>query len=308
MDLIVRGTGAAGSVGLCLAALVCCGPKLERGTYTATLDGDFVEIHVKTPPTAAPPHPVVISFLGEHAALLRAGFAVATFRLHWERLRGVLVPPPDLPAAPEKRPDGPVGAWLLASPSPKFVGRRYFGLIAAQVAAVRRVVDHLTTLDVVDGSRVGIAGSSTNGFASLEATATDPRIAAAVVVAACGDYHRFLERSSLAMRGAPLDLDPTYSRELRTREPASHPERLTHAAVLMLNGTADAAVPVVCAEETAATLRAAYEQAAAAERFRLVLVEGAGHAQLGSRVGDESIAWFGRWLGKVPSDENPNGE
>lgn len=259
------------------------------------------------PQTAAPPHPAIISLFGEHEPLLHAGFAVVTFRIDWERLRGLAAPAPEpLPSPPARAGTGSVGVWLLASPSPKTVGQRYFGLIAAQVAAVRRVVDHLTTLDGIDSARLGIAGSSTNGFVSLEATAADPRIAAAVAIAACGDYHRFLERSSLAMHGAPLDLDPVYSRALRAREPATHPERLTHAAVLMVNGTADEAVPVVCAEETAAMLRTAYARSAAPERFRLVLVDGAGHAQLGPRARDESLAWFGRWLGGVLRDGNPS--
>jgi dienelactone hydrolase len=267
-----------------------------------TLDGGFLEIHVATPDVGAPPYPAIVSFLGDHEALRGAGFAVATFRLHWERLRGLHAAPP-LPAAPAPSADtgGPVGVWLLASPSPRTVGQRYLGLIAAYVAAVRRVVDHLTTLDLVDASRLGVVGSSTNGFVSLEATAADARIAAAVAVAACGDYHVFLQRSSLAMHGAPLDLDPAYSRDLRAREPATHPERLTHAAILMLNGSADEAVPLACAEETAARLHAAYRRAAVPERFRLVVVEGAAHAALGARARDESVAWFGRWLGGVPS-------
>ena len=288
---------------LWLVALGGCGPTAQRPDHGAALDGGFLEVHLATPSTADPPHPTIISLLGEHEALLSASFAVATFRMHWERLRGLGASAADpFPSAPAPAANESVGVWLLASPSPRTVGQRYFGLIAAQVAAVRRVVDHLATLDVVDSARLGIAGSSTNGFVSLEATAADPRIAAAVVVAACGDYHRFLERSSLAMRGAPLDLDPLYSRGLRAREPASHPERLTHAAVLMLNGTADEAVPVACAEETAAMLRPAYEQAAVPERFRLVVVDGAGHAELGPRARDESLAWFGRWLGGIPRD------
>jgi dienelactone hydrolase len=267
------------------------------------VDGEFLEIHVATPVVGAPPYPAIVSLLGEHETLLRAGFAVATFRLHWERLRGLDAAPPS-PTAPAPSPatGGPVGVWLLASPSPRTVGRRYFGLIAAYVAAVRRVVDHLTTLEGVDASRLGVVGSSTNGFVSLEATAADARIAAAVAVAACGDYHVFLQRSSLAMHGAPLDLDPVYSRDLRAREPATHPERLTHAAVLMLNGSADQAVPLACAEETAQRLHVAYRRAAVSERFRLVVVEGAAHAALGARAREESVAWFGRWLGGVPGN------
>jgi dipeptidyl aminopeptidase/acylaminoacyl peptidase len=242
----------------------------------------------------------VISLLGEREALLHAGFAVATFTVHWEIVRGLAPDPlPAVPAPAGGGPEAPVGVWLLASPSARTVGQRYFGLIAAQVAIVRRVVDHLATLKVIDTTRLGIVGSSTNGFVTLEATAADPRITAAVAVAACGDYHRFLELSSLAMRGAPLDLDPEYGSALRAREPSAHPDRLTHAAVLMVNGAADIAVPAPCARETGDTLRAAYAQAGVPERFRLVLVEGAGHAQLGPVARDESVLWFGRWLQRI---------
>jgi dienelactone hydrolase len=236
----------------------------------------------------------VISLLGERDVLLGAGFAVVTFTVHWELLRG-LAPAP-LPPEPAPAPAPGVGVWLLASPTAGTVGQRYFGLVAAQVKTIRRVLDHLQTSPLVDASRIGIAGSSTNGFAALEATAGDPRIRASAVVAACGDYHRFLELSSLAMRGAPLTLDPSYSHELRMREPIRHPDRLLHAAVLLVNGAADVAVPPACARETADALQRAYTDAGVPERFHFVLVEGAAHSQLGPRARDEAVAWFARWL------------
>jgi alpha-beta hydrolase superfamily lysophospholipase len=239
--------------------------------------------------------------LGEREAFLAAGFAVVTFRVRWELLRGLAPPPPPPPPGP---PAPTVGAWLLASPDARTVGQRYFALIAAETAIVRGVVDHAAASADIDAARLGITGSSTRGFVALEATAADPRLRAAVAVAACGDYHRFLALSSLAMRGAPLDLDPTYDGELREREAASHPERLTHAAVLLVNGADDAAVPAGCARETAARLGPAYARAGVPERFRLVLVEGAGHSQLADRARDESLAWFGRWLRAVPGAGN----
>jgi dienelactone hydrolase len=291
LDLIARAAGPAALV-LLGAILAGCRPSAVPREETAMLDAGFIEVHVERPLGTVPPHPAVVTLLGEREALLAAGFAVVTFTVHWEQLRGQT--PAPLPAAPA--PTGGAGVWLLASPSPRTVGQRYFGLVAAQVKALRRVLDHVSTSRAVDPSRIGIAGSSTNGFAALEATAADRRVRAAVVVAACGDYHRFLELSSLAMRGAPLDLDPGYSNELHAREPARHAERLPHAAVLMINGTADVAVPPACARETAASLGSAYATAGAPEKFRLVLVDGATHNQLGLRTREEGIAWFARWL------------
>jgi hypothetical protein len=64
----------------------------------------------------------------------------------------------------------------------------------------------------------------------------------------------------------------------------------------MINGTADVAVPPACARETAASLGSAYATAGAPEKFRLVLVDGATHNQLGLRTREEGVAWFARWL------------
>jgi alpha-beta hydrolase superfamily lysophospholipase len=97
------------------------------------------------------------------------------------------------------------------------------------------------------------------------------------------------------MDGKPLDLDPDYERWLRENEPIARPERLVQTAILMVNGTDDAAVPSACAVETAGILRTAYARAGMPERFRFVLVPGAGH-NLGSEAGHEVLAWWYRWL------------
>jgi len=98
------------------------------------------------------------------------------------------------------------------------------------------------------------------------------------------------------MNGAPLDLDPTYDKRLREREPIRHPARLTHAAVLLVSGTEDLAIPISCARETARTFASAYRRAGVPERFRFVPVEGAGHNDIGERARGESLAWLQRWL------------
>lgn len=300
MDLIRRAGLALAATALAAAG---CGRAALPAAQTTSLDGGFLELRL-TLPDGSPPFPTVISFLGADEALVGAGFAVATFTLHWEMLRGLAPPPPPPPPAGDApaASDGPMGVWLLASPTPRTVGQPYFGLIAASVRAVGRVVDHLATRADVDAGRLGIAGSSTNGFVALEAAA-DARIRAVVAVAAAGDYLCFLERSGLAMRGAPLALDPAYARELHARQPAEHPERLTHAAVLLVNGAADVAVPAACAERTAAALRPAYERAGVADRFELVLVEGAGHNQLADVARERALAWFGHWL--APDSRRP---
>jgi pimeloyl-ACP methyl ester carboxylesterase len=220
---------------------------------------------------------------------------VVTYRVNWEVLKGLAPPRP-----PEPAPEATVGRWLLASPTPKTVGQGYFSIIETSAGMVRHVVDYLATLPEVDPTRIAIAGTSTTGFTTLEAVAVEPRLAAAVVIAACGDYHRFLHLSSLGMDGAPLDLDPAYDAALRRREPIRHPERLVHVPLLMVNGTDDLAIPVSCARESARVFRAAYARAGVPDRFRWVLVERAGHNDLGERAIMESRSWLQHWLALEP--------
>jgi hypothetical protein len=96
------------------------------------------------------------------------------------------------------------------------------------------------------------------------------------------------------MEGKALDLDPAYARWLDEHDPIRHPERLVHAAVLMVNGKGDKAVPAACAERTAHVLRDAYRRAGAPERFRFELVEGGHVIEDAARWG--ALAWFQHWL------------
>jgi len=282
---------------LCAACLAACArtaapppaPTTPRNVRVVELEHGFVPVRLELPAAPAGPKPAVISLLGENETLLAAGMVVVTYRLDWDRLKGLRPPP-------EPAPTNTVGAWLLASPTPKTVGQGYFGLIAANADAVSTVIDYLGTVPDVDPERIAIGGTSTGGFIALEATAVDARIRAAVIIAACGDFHRFLHLSSLGMNGAPLDLDPTYDKRLREREPIRHPARLTHAAVLLVSGTEDLAIPISCALETARTFASAYRRAGVAERFRFVPVGGAGHNDIGERTRGESLAWLQRWL------------
>src|SRR4029077_19023225 len=98
-------------------------------------------------------------------------------------------------------------------------------------------------------------------FQTLQAASLNRGLRVAVAIAACGDYHTFLRDSSLAMEGKPLTLAPDYDRWLRRIEPARHPERLVHAALLMVNGSTDLPIPLACAERTAWALRPAYAAA-----------------------------------------------
>jgi dienelactone hydrolase len=257
--------------------------------YEATLDNGALLIRVELPLVPAGPKPVVISPIGDPEPYLAAGLGVATYRINWNGGK-VSVPRPGPPPAKT------YGVWLLASPTRERIGQAYFDIIEGTAARVPAVVDYLSGLAEVDPSRLAIMGSSTHGFVALEAIAREPRLTAGIVFATCGDYPCFLHRSSLAMKGEPLALDPAYEVTLRAREAMSHPERLTHAALLMVNGAKDLAVPAPCAIATARALADAYRRAGVPDRFEFVLVEGAGHGDLWPVGMKETHAWIARWL------------
>ncbi|HEV7732169.1 MAG TPA: prolyl oligopeptidase family serine peptidase [Candidatus Binatia bacterium] len=269
------------------------------------LQNGFLKIRVELPDGVTTPVPAVISLLGEGDALRRLGIAVVTYELQWGQLgpkkAAPAGPAPTAPAPAAVAPPPPAartwGKWLLVSPSPDVIGQGYFRLISGNAEVqVPQVLDWLTTLPEIDPTRIGIAGISTNGFKALQATAFDKRLRAAVAIAACGDYHCFLESSSLALnQEEPIDLEPAYEKWLRAREPIRHPKAFVHAAVLMVNGGKDVAVPGACAVETAKVFERAYAAGGVPERFRFVYVEGGGH-DLGDEVRYQTLAWLYRWL------------
>lgn len=261
-------------------------------TREVQLDDDFVTLRLHVPPTAAPRKPVVIVTTGDRTRLLRQGFLVATYRINWE-LRNPQPPPP--PPAEQA-----VGKWVLASPSADVLGQEYLRSIAVRAnEAIPKMIDYLVTVPEVDPTRIGITGSSTNGFVALQAAARDRRIRAAVVLSACGDYHHFLRWSSMGMDGAPLALAPRYDAWLRAQEVVRHPARVVHAAVLMVNRNGDAVIPFGCADRTAAALAPAYRRAGASDRFRFVVIDSDRHG-LDERDATEADAWLDRWLRPEP--------
>jgi dienelactone hydrolase len=262
-------------------------------TREVQLHDDLITIRLHLPPTLEPRKATVISSLGDRETLLREGFLVVTYRINWEMLK----PPPE----PSPRPrENSVGKWVLASPSAAVLGQEYLRTIARTAdEMIPRIVDYLVTVPEVDPTRIGFTGNSTNGFVALEALARDRRLAVGVVLSACGDYHRFLQYSSMGMEGRPLELAPAYTRWLRAREVIGHPGRVVHATLLMVNRDHDPIIPIECADETARVLRRAYDRAGAPERFRYSVLAGEQHG-LDRRDATETVVWLDRWLHPQP--------
>lgn len=276
-------------------------PAVAYDERDFSLAGGFVTGTVRIPAAPPGPKPAILQPIVDEEQLLAHGYVVVRFHTNWQKLAPLVAR--DDAEAPAAEPDEGVGKWMLAAPRPGIVGRGYFALIAGDArTSVPAVMDHLEGIPEIDPRRVAIAGSSTQGFVALEALIQEPRLAAAAVRVACGDYHEFLKSSSLALDDDPrwlvdgrLVLDDDYESQLRQQEPIRFAERFPPRPLLLLNGGEDRAVPVACARETARVLERAYRRRGVSERFRFVLYPEQGH-DLGPDSAREILAWWERWL------------
>ncbi len=256
------------------------------GIRDVQLAGGAIRLQVVVPLSPPGPKPAVIGLPALRDPLLPLGVVWIAYRVDWERLGGP-------PAAPEA---DDAGQLVLASPSADVLGERYLHRIALTAhQVIPQILDYLDTLADVDPERIMIAGEATDGFVALQAVARDERLAGAIVVGACGDYHGFLAGSALGMSGAPLALDRGYDEWIRTQEVVQHPARVVPAALLLVHRTGDDVVPVACADTTARALADAYDAAGAAERFRYVRRDAAGRGT-GDGERDAALEWVRRWL------------
>jgi hypothetical protein len=307
------GSRALALAGVVAVALAGCRTVSDRGrlpltrptshradVLDAVLENGWIQVTVLVPRGHPGPRPVVISPTVPEDSLLDRGIAVARYHTNWEVLAALPRP------TPSPIPEGPqiqVGSWLLTAPRPGIVGQAYFRIITQEAErSIPRVVAFLRTVPQLDPERIAIAGSSTSGFMALQAMAADPDIALGTVRVACGDYRTFLRLSNLGLAGDPrwlpdgdLVLDPEYEEEIRRIEPIRMVDRFPPRPLLLVTGSADAAIPAECARRTAERLASAYAAAGAAERFKFVELTGQGH-----NLGDESnrlaLEWWERWL------------
>jgi len=277
---------------LAMASLSAChGPEVPRylpyRTETYTLAGGTITVETVTANFIRGPKPAVIGSFGARRTLADAGAVVVSFEYDPK------THPDALAAASEA--SGAAGAWMLRSESPAVIGRNYLHSIAARAEALVRVVDLIASRPDVDPTRIAVVGSSTHGFAALQAAVRDHRIGVVVVLLACGDYHAFLRESWLGMKGKPLALDPDYERWIETVELVRHPERLLPTKVLLVGRTGDETIPISCVDATAEALTPVYAGAGYPERFKYIRRDVEGHGvQEAERI--DALAFLYRWI------------
>ncbi len=261
-------------------------PRVER--RAVELENGLIDLELLIPIASRDPKPAVIG-LGDMADdLLDTGMASLTYRIDWGTREGA--PLPMTPFAPG------TGLWLLASPTPGRLGERWARSIASVAdIAIPRIVDYLETLPAVDAERIVVAGTSTGGFVALQALANDERLAGAIAIGACGDYHAFLRDSPLGMAGGELMLDPSYETWLWSQEIVHRLERIVPAPLLLVSRIDDPVVPIACADATASMMTPAYAALGEPDAFRHVRVPGAAHG-LGPEERTAIKAFLTRWL------------
>jgi fermentation-respiration switch protein FrsA (DUF1100 family) len=300
---------------LLIAGVTACASGPSRPVFEErqiSLQRGFITGVLKIPVLPRGPKPAILRPMVSHDLLLARGIVVVQFQTNWQMLASLArpeseleggVPPAAVPGSQAESESPTVGRWLLAAPRAGLVGRDYFNYIAVEASKiVPEVLDHLESVPEVDPRRIAIGGSSTTGFVALEALVQEPRLSAAAIRVACGDYHAFLRESSLALDGEPrwlvdgkLVLDDDYEAGLREREPVRFADRLPPRPLLLLNGALDRAVPVACARETARAFGDAYARHGETDRFRFVLYEDRPH-DLGQDADREILAWWEHWL------------
>lgn len=288
----VLGCGASAATPRAPEPARLTGPVRERQLMVreAQLEGGAIVARLEIPPDPPGRKPAILANLNEATTMANDGVVIVTYKIDWFRLKGG----PPLPPPAEQNT---VGKWVLASPSAARLGEHYLRQIAATATiVVPKVIDYLETVPEVDTSRLAITGASTNGFIALQAIAADQRLRAATVVAACGNYERFLRYSSMGMDGQPLALDPAYATWLESQQVINHPRRVVHAALLMANRVQDALIPISCADETDRVLRRAYAAAGRRDRYRYVRIENTEGHGFGPEEEEQHLAWMRTWL------------
>lgn len=183
---------------------------------------------------------------------------------------------------------------------------------------VWRTVDYLQTRPDVDPSRIGLIGISKGGIETWLAGAADDRIKVAVPAISVQSFRWDLENDqwqgraktiAAAHDAAARDLiEPAVNARVcralwdkvipGMTGPYDCPSMLRLFAgrpLLILNGSEDPNCPIGGARVAFASAEAAYREAGASDKLKILVAEGVGHAVTGKQH-EAALEWFVRWL------------
>lgn len=181
-----------------------------------------------------------------------------------------------------------------------------------------RTLDYLETRGDVDPKRIGMIGISMGGIETWLAGAVDDRVAVAIPAISVQSFRWSLENNqwqgrartiAAAHQAAAKDLgEPAVNARVcralwdkvipGIRDKFDCPSMLRLFAgrpVLIINGDRDPNCPIAGAERAFASAEAAYKEAGASDRLKILVGKGVGHTVTPDQH-RAAIDWFVRWL------------
>jgi dienelactone hydrolase len=248
-----------------------------KGANGEAVPGIFV-----TPGAAAGPKPTVLILHGLGGSKEQMYLAMVSFAG-----RGFSVFAIDAAGHGKRTPINGKAVALLTLPEMRQVSGQ-------TVADLRRAVDWLETRPEVDKSRIGFLGVSLGGILGGVFAADEPRVKAAVLWAAGGDWGKLVTTSTHPFAQTFRKSGQTDAAKVRAAmadvDPLGTIAAISPRPLLFLNGDKDNVVPVACAE-------ALY--AAAREPKERVVLPG-GHIPDAIAMLERSARWLGEKLGNPP--------
>lgn len=163
---------------------------------------------------------------------------------------------------------------------------------AQTVIDLRRAVDLLATRSDIDPQRIGFLGLSLGGILGGVFTAEEPRVRAAALWSAGGDWGKLVTQSThhfaRRFRQNGATSEEAITRAMADVDPLQFVARIAPRPLLLINGTADTVVPAACAD-------ALY--AAAREPKQRIPLPG-GHVPDITLMLDRTLTWFDSRLKK----------
>lgn len=196
--------------------------------------------------------------------------------------RGMVVALPDAPGHGERPASAELVGRLKAS-----LPREFCADIEASALEASSLLDWLASLDLVDASRMAVAGYSMGGFtAAVVAGRERARLRTAVAMAGSGDLPGcFAATDSIGPQGwGPLDrsLDAETAARIQRIDPILHAERLDGFPLLIVHGENDTWNPC----------RTSLAVARSVSSARLEIVPGAVHWPPGVAVIEVALGWL----------------